>query len=103
VVSQSARITPRLDLAIHLRHRVSFDLDYMAVGSFSGDHLARTLKRAVGNIDVFQRGSDQLKARVLGVQVQVFKTPYRGWPDPRLKADRPPEACGQSVQACVFA
>ena len=65
-------------LAIHLRHRVSFDLDYMTVGSFSGDHLTRKLKKAVGHIDVFQSGTDQMKARVLGVQVEVFRTPYRG-------------------------
>ena len=32
-------------LAVHLRHRISFDLDYMTVGPFSGDHLAEDTRR----------------------------------------------------------
>ncbi len=65
-------------LAIHLRHRVSFDLDYMTAGSFSGDQLAKKLKKAVGQIDVLESGTDQLRARVRGVLVEVFRTPHRG-------------------------
>lgn len=65
-------------LAIHLRHRVSFDLDYMTVSTFSGDHLAKKLAKAVGPVEIFQVGTDELKAKILGVQVDVFRTPYRG-------------------------
>ena len=65
-------------LAVHLRHRVSFDLDYMTVGPFSGEHLAKTLAEAVGPIEIFQVGADELRARILGVQVDVFRTPHRG-------------------------
>ena len=65
-------------LTIHLRHRVSFDLDYMTADGFSGDHLAREFEKAADSIDIYTSGPDQMHARVDGVQVQVFKTPYRG-------------------------
>lgn len=65
-------------LTIHLRHRVSFDLDYMTADGFSGDRLARKFEKAAGSIDIYKSGPDQMHARVDGVQVQVFKTPYRG-------------------------
>lgn len=65
-------------LAVHLRHRVSFDLDYMTVGSFSGDHLARKFEKAVEDVEVYARTADQMHARILGVQMQVFATPHRG-------------------------
>lgn len=65
-------------LAIHLRHRVSHDLDYMASMGFSGDRLAKKFEKAVGEVELYASGSDQMHARVKGVQVQVFKTPHRG-------------------------
>ena len=65
-------------LTIHLRHRVSFDLDYMTVDGFSGDELANQFEKAAGAVDIYASGSDQLHARVDTVQVQVFKTPSRG-------------------------
>ena len=65
-------------LTIHLRHRVSFDLDYMTTDGFSGDELARKFEKAAGSVDVYESGADQLHARVDAVQVQVFKAPSRG-------------------------
>ncbi len=65
-------------LTIHLRHRVSFDLDYMTPDGFSGDELARKFEKAAGSVDIYASGPDQLHARVDTVQVQVFKTPSRG-------------------------
>ena len=65
-------------LTIHLRHRVSHDLDYMTAGTFSGDRLAKKFEEAVGAIDLYRSGTDQMHARVLGVQMQVFRTPHRG-------------------------
>ena len=65
-------------LAIHLRHRISYDLDYMTHKDFSGDHLARRLTASAGDIEVDASGPDQMHARVKGVLVQVFRTPHRG-------------------------
>ena len=66
-------------LAIHLRHRVSFDLDYLATKPFSGIHLGRKLKtEAAGRIEIIDQGQDILFAKVLGVDVQVFRSPPRG-------------------------
>ena len=85
-------------LAIHLRHRVSFDLDYMTVGPFSGDHLARKFEEAVEGVDVYESGADQMHARVLGVQVQVFRTPFRGANPGHVKViQRPIEVDGLKV------
>lgn len=65
-------------LAIHLRHRVSFDLEYMAAKGFLGDRLAQKFEKAAGEVEVYACGSDQMHTLVDGVQVQVFKTRYRG-------------------------
>ena len=56
-------------LAVYLRHRRSFDLDYMTAGSFSGDRLAKKFQKAAGHIDVHASGTDQLKANVLGAYI----------------------------------
>lgn len=65
-------------LAIHLRHRVSYDLDYMTAKGFSGDRLAKKLEKVAADIEVDASGPDQMHARIKSVQVQVFKTPHRG-------------------------
>lgn len=65
-------------LAIHLRHRVSYDLDYMTHKGFSGDRLARQFEEAAGDVEVDASGPDQMHARVKGILVQVFRTPHRG-------------------------
>lgn len=65
-------------LAIHLRHRVSYDLDYMTHEGFSGDNLARQFRQATGDVEVDASGPDQMHARVKGILVQVFRTPHRG-------------------------
>ena len=65
-------------LAIHLRHRVSHDLDYMTAEGFSGDRLARKFEEIAGDVEVDASGPDQMHARINGVQVQVFRTPHRG-------------------------
>ncbi|MDE0118253.1 MAG: nucleotidyl transferase AbiEii/AbiGii toxin family protein [bacterium] len=65
-------------LAIHMRHRISHDFDYMTHKSFSGDRLARRFRDSAGDIEVDASGPDQMHARVKGVMVQVFRTPHRG-------------------------
>ena len=65
-------------LAIHLRHRVSHDLDYMTHEGFSGDSLAKKFTEAAGDVEVDASGPDQMHARVNGIVVQVFRTPHRG-------------------------
>ena len=66
-------------LAIHLRHRRSFDLDFMTLGSFSGERVARSLQSSTEDIVVSSVGADTLHAAVRGVEVQVFRAPARGY------------------------
>lgn len=65
-------------LALHLRHRVSFDLDFMTLETFSGERVARSLAAAVEDIDFSAVGTDEMHATVGGVAVQVFRAPHRG-------------------------
>ena len=65
-------------LTTHLRHRVSFDLDFMTPKSFSGDRLARAIAATCDDVDVSSGGPDQMHATVRGVAVQVFRLPHRG-------------------------
>lgn len=65
-------------LAIHLRHRVSFDLDFMTLEEFSGDRVARSLASMTEDIDVAAAATDEMHATIRGVDVQVFRAPRRG-------------------------
>ena len=65
-------------LAIHLRHRVSFDLDFMTLGPFSGRRIYAALAEQTEDIDVSLAEDDTMHATVCGVQVQVFAAPVRG-------------------------
>lgn len=65
-------------LAIHLRHRRSYDLDYVTNMTFSGDRIAQRLQELAGDVAVRFGGTDQMHATVLGVEVQIFKDPLRG-------------------------
>ena len=80
------QVTRRLDgaliggtaLAIHLRHRKSYDLDFVTNMTFSGDRIARKLQELTGDAALRFGGTDQMHATVLGVEVQIFKDPLRG-------------------------
>ena len=62
-------------LATHIRHRESFDLDYMAYTHFSGESIAARLATdAVVVVDVAR--PSQLRATADGVTVEVFTTPH---------------------------
>jgi len=65
-------------LAMHLRHRQSFDLDYMSYKSFSGEHLYRRLQASAGAVVARSATTGQMNADVDGVAVDVFMAPYRG-------------------------
>ena len=65
-------------LAMHLRHRISYDLDYMAYKSFSGEHLYRGLRAAAGTARADSAVKDQMNAVIDGVAVGVFMAPHRG-------------------------
>ncbi len=62
-------------LTIHLRHRTSFDLDYMTAGSFSGESLVGKLAQIAPErqIETLSAGTDALDARIDGVAVQIFR------------------------------
>jgi len=65
-------------LAMHLRHRVSYDLDYMTYKSFSGEHLYRRLCSTAATAVAGTAVKDQMNAVIEGVAVDVFMAPYRG-------------------------
>ena len=71
-------------LTIHLRHRTSFDLDYMTDGSFSGEALVGELVQFAPErrVETLSAGTDALDARIDGVVVQVFR------PQPRPEVGR---------------
>ena len=62
-------------LTVHLRHRTSFDLDYMTAGSFSGESLVGKLVQLAPErqIETLSAGTDALDARIDGVAVQIFR------------------------------
>ncbi len=62
-------------LTIHLKHRTSFDLDFMTDGSFSGEALVGELVQLAPErrVETLSAGTDALDARIDGVAVQVFR------------------------------
>ena len=72
-------------LTIYLRHRESFDLDFLAHASFSEQHLYRKLKRLSESFrlscDVEEAESGSMHALVNSVVVQVFSQPKSSNPD----------------------
>ena len=65
-------------LTTHLRHRESYDLDYMAHESFSGLELFSELQRASRHATMSQAGQGRMHAVIDGVAVAVFTAPFRG-------------------------
>ena len=66
-------------LAIHLRHRQSFDLDYLIPGPFDTAAVSGRL-RAGGPIRIMRdEKGEGLHATVEGVLVEVFRVPERGY------------------------
>ena len=80
-------------IAIHLRHRQSFDLDYMTTGPFDVVEVAETLTDASGgDIHVVRQDQEGLHAIVGGVTVEIFQTPERGYNPGRVKTLETPTA-----------
>ena len=77
-------------LAVHLRHRASYDLDFMALQSFSGVDLARSLKAQASEFQLIDAGADTMHARVHTVLVQAFAVPRRGLNPGHVKVLAPP-------------
>jgi hypothetical protein len=69
-------------LTIYLRHRQSFDLDFLTYEGFSGEHLWRKLKVLSESsgwaCDKQRAEADSMHALVNGVVVQVFRPEARG-------------------------
>jgi len=77
-------------LAIHLRHRVSFDLDFMTLRPFSGRRISGALAKQTEDIDVSLAADDMMHATLCGVQVEVFFAPHRGDNPGFVRNIRPP-------------
>lgn len=65
-------------LAVHLRHRRSYDLDYMTQRTFAGHQVAKRMEQHSRSFELMAAGTDLLHALVSGVSVQVFLAPARG-------------------------
>ena len=65
-------------LAMHLRHRQSFDLDFMTYNSFSGERLFQRLRQTADSVVANTAAAGQMNAVVDGVAVDVFTVPHRG-------------------------
>lgn len=66
-------------LAIHLRHRQSFDLDYMIAAPFDVQEVADRLTAAGGDVRIRRQDQKGLLAIVGGVTVEVFRAPEQGF------------------------
>lgn len=77
-------------LAIHLRHRESFDLDFMTLRPFRGRQISAALAEQTEDIDVSLEEDDAVHATLRGVGVQVFSAPHRGDNPGVVRNIRPP-------------
>ena len=66
-------------LAIHLRHRQSFDLDYLVTGPFDSAEVTERLAAGSGGLRVLGQDEEALRVVAAGVTVEVFRPPPRGY------------------------
>ena len=69
-------------VAIHLRHRVSNDLDVMTLRRFSGTAQEKRLRAAVGSVDTVEASADMFHGYVDGVRVDMFRALPSGSVEP---------------------
>ena len=60
-------------VTIHLRHRQSFDLDFMALRSFDGRKLARRFQELASSFELIDASTDWLHLYMDDAQIQVFR------------------------------
>ena len=60
-------------VAMHLRHRMSEDLDVMTLRSFSGSAIHKRLELAAASVDVIEVSDNMFHGYVDGVKVDVFR------------------------------
>ena len=60
-------------VAIHLRHRVSEDLDVVTLRKFSGTAQEKRLRAAAGSVDTVEVAQDMFHGYVDGVKVDIFR------------------------------
>ena len=60
-------------VAIHLRHRVSVDLDVMTLRSFSGSAVEERLRETVTSVEPIEVSDNMFHGFVDGVKVDVFR------------------------------
>ncbi len=60
-------------VAIHLRHRVSEDLDVITLEEFSGRALEKRLRRAASVVDIEEVSDNMFHGFVDGVKVDIFR------------------------------
>ena len=60
-------------VTIHLRHRQSFDLDFMALKTFDGQGLARRFQELASSFELIDASTDWLHLYMDDAQIQVFR------------------------------
>ena len=76
-------------VAIHLRHRISEDLDVMTLEEFSGKAQEKRLRGTAGVVDIEEVSTDMFHGFVDGVRVDIFRAL------PTTKCSHP--TCGGSL------
>ena len=77
-------------LAVHLQHRISYDLDYMAQQPFSGSELFAALRDSATHATFTRAEPNRMHAVIDGVAVEVFTAPARGENPGRVRQLQPP-------------
>lgn len=62
-------------VALHLGHRLSFDLDFFSESHFSVDQVLPTLK-ALGELETYQISDDTINGKLNGLRISFFIYPY---------------------------
>jgi len=62
-------------IALHLGHRLSYDLDFFRSEHFDIDQVLETLK-SLGEVDTFQATADTFNGRLKGSRLSFFRYPY---------------------------
>lgn len=60
-------------VTIHLRHRQSFDLDFMALKTFDGRRLAKRFQELASSFELIDASTDWLHLYMDDTQIQVFR------------------------------
>lgn len=95
-------------LAVHLKHRLSEDLDVMTLREFSGRSVSKKMRAAGHSVSIIEDGSNMFHARVDDVKVDIFRAlptihevgpSDMSWIRPAVQIDGMPVASPEDIMA----